>query len=65
MHRGLTIACFIEAVSGVAVRREDGHFVPAGLQRNGGVDDETLGAANAEVWMEEDGVLLLRCHGLA
>jgi hypothetical protein len=64
-HGVLTIARFVEAMSAVAVRREDGDFVPATLQRNGGVDDETLGAADAEVWVEEDGVLLLRRHGLA
>lgn len=32
----------------------DDYFVAAGLEADCGVDDETLGAADAEVWMEED-----------
>jgi hypothetical protein len=58
----LTIAGFVEAMSWVAVRCEDGDLVPARLQRNSRIDNKTFGAANAEIRMEEDGVLLLLCH---
>jgi hypothetical protein len=58
----LTIARLVEAVPRVAVRGEDGDRVPAALQGHGGVHDETLGAANAQVRVEEDSVLLLLCH---
>lgn len=64
-HSKLTVARFVEAVGGVAVRRVDGDLVPAVLQPHGGVDDEPLCAADAQVRMEEDDVLhrpaLLRC----
>jgi hypothetical protein len=59
---GLTIARFVEAMPWVAVRCEDGDLVPALLQRDSGIDNKTLSAANAEVRMEEDGVLLVLCH---
>lgn len=61
-QRGLTIAGLIKAMSRVAVRGEDGDFVSAFLQRDCGIDNEPLGAANAEIRVEEDGVLLLLRH---
>ena len=33
---------------------EDGDFVAAQLEGDGGVDDEAFCAADAEVWVEED-----------
>jgi hypothetical protein len=62
-QRGLTVARFVKAVSRVAVRREDGDRVAAFLQRDCRIYNETLGAANAEIWVEEDGVLLRLRHG--
>jgi hypothetical protein len=59
----LTVAGFVKAVPRVAVRSKDGDLVSTALQRNGSVDDEPLGAANAEVRMQEDKVLLLLGHG--
>jgi hypothetical protein len=59
---GLTIARFVEAVPWVAMRCEDGDLVPALLQRDSGIDDQTLSATNAEVRMEEDDVLLVLRH---
>lgn len=58
----LTIAGFIEAVARVAVRCEDGHLVTTVLQGDSGIDHETLGAAYAQIRVEEDGVLLLLRH---
>jgi hypothetical protein len=58
----LTVAGLVEAVLRVAVRREDGDRVPAPLEGDGGVDDQALRPANAQVRVEEDGVLLLRGH---
>lgn len=49
-----TIVAFVEAVGWIAVVGVDDYFVAAGLEADCGVDDETLGAADAEVWMEED-----------
>lgn len=51
------IAGFVEAVLGVAVGGEDCDFVAEVLQAYCGVDDEALGAADAEVGVEEDDVL--------
>jgi len=59
---GLTVAGFIEAVPRVAVRREDGHPVPAVLEGNSGVDDQPLGTSDAQIWMDEDCVLCVFCH---
>jgi hypothetical protein len=61
-QRELTIAGFIKAVSRVTVRREDGDLVAAFLQRDCRIYNETLGAANAEIRVEEDGVLLRLRH---
>lgn len=53
----------------VAVRSEDGDLVSAILQANCRVNDEALRSANAQVWVEEDNVLLSlhvlvqRCFG--
>ena len=41
----------------VAVRSEDGDLVAKRLKTYGGVDYEALGAANAEVGVEEDDAL--------
>lgn len=49
-----TIVAFVEAVGWVAVVGVDDDFVAAGLETDCGVDDETLGAADSKVWMEED-----------
>ena len=46
----------------ITVPGEDCDFVPARLQADGGVDDEALGAPDAEVWVEEDDVVLLARH---
>jgi hypothetical protein len=42
------------------MRREDGHFVATRLETDGGIDDQPLSTANAQVGMEEDDTLLLR-----
>lgn len=47
------VARLREAVRGVVMRRVDVHVVPAGAQRHGRVDDEPLGAANAQVRVHE------------
>ena len=39
------------------MRGEDGDRVPERLQAHGRVDDEALGAADAQVWVQEDDVL--------
>jgi len=49
-----TVAALVEAVRGVAVVGEDDDAVAALLQADGGVDDEPLGAADAQVRVEED-----------
>lgn len=54
----LTIAGLIEAMAGVAVGCEDGDFVAAVLQPDGGVNHQALSAADAEIWMKKDDVLL-------
>ena len=61
-QKRLTIASLVEAVLRVAVRCEDGDLVPAALQADSGVDDEALSAANTQIWVEEDDVLLLFRH---
>lgn len=48
------VAGFIEAVRRVPVGGEDGDGVAEGLEGEGGVEDEALGAADAEVRVEED-----------
>lgn len=53
----LTISRLVEAMAGVAMGREDRDFVAALLQSDGGVDDEPLGATDAEVGVEEDDAL--------
>lgn len=52
--RRVTVAALVEAVARVAVVGEDDDAVAAPLQADGGVDDEALRAADAEVWVEED-----------
>lgn len=49
---------------GVAVGGEDGDLVAEVLQADGGVDDETLSAANAQVRVEEDDAPALEGHFL-
>jgi hypothetical protein len=48
-----TVAGLGEAVRRVAVRGEDGDLVAAALQADGGVNDQLLGAAYAQVWVQE------------
>lgn len=62
-ERQLTVASFVEAMGPVAVRGEDGDGVAQVLEADGGVDDEAFGAADAEVRVKEDDVLLLCAHG--
>ncbi|PMB68569.1 hypothetical protein BM221_005149 [Beauveria bassiana] len=50
----LTIATFVKAVVRVAVVRVDDYLGALVLQAGGGVDDEALGAADAQVRVEED-----------
>ena len=52
-----TIAGLFEAVVGVAVRSQNGDFVAEPLEANRGVDYQPLGAANAEIGMDEDHAL--------
>jgi hypothetical protein len=63
-----TVASFIEAVGGIAVRREDGYFVATILEAYGCIDDKAFCSTDTQVWMEEDNVLGRRtpfvfCHG--
>lgn len=58
----LTVASFVKAVLGIAVRGEDGDFVAEILQADCGVDYETLGTANAQVRVEEDDAPALDGH---
>lgn len=53
-----TIPRLIKAMPNIPVRRIDSNRVPQLLQRDGRVDDQALGAADAEVWVKEDDVLL-------
>ncbi|KAL9032097.1 MAG: hypothetical protein Q9214_008111, partial [Letrouitia sp. 1 TL-2023] len=48
------VAGLVEAVRRVPVGGEDDDGVAEGLEREGGVEDEALGAADAEVRVEED-----------
>lgn len=57
----LTIASLVKAVVRVAVAGKDDDLVAALLQADGGVDDQSLGPANAQVGMEEDYGLFLEC----
>jgi hypothetical protein len=59
----LTIAGLVEAVGAIAMRRENGDFVAAVLETDGGIDDKALGSPNAQVGMEEDDALRLGGHG--
>jgi hypothetical protein len=56
-----TVASFIETVIWVTVGSKDSNLVSSVLQSHSSVDDKTLRPANAQVWVEEDNVLLL-CH---
>ena len=58
-----TIAGFVEAVRRVAVGGEDRDAVAELLEADGGVEDEALGAADAEVWVEEYDALALGHYG--
>jgi len=63
-HSGvLTVASFVKAMAGIAMRREDGDLVAAILQPDGGINYQSLGPADAQVRMEEDNVLLRVRHG--
>lgn len=48
------VPAFVEAVLRIAVVREDDDLVPPLLEADGRVDDQPLGAADAQVWVEED-----------
>lgn len=62
LHRLLlTITSFLEAVARIAMRRKDGDFVATRLKTDSGINDQSLGTANAQIWVEEDDALLL-CH---
>lgn len=54
-----TVSGFIEAMLGITVRRQDCDFVPAGLQSHGCIDDQTLRASDAKVWMDKDNTFLV------
>ena len=58
-----TISGLVEAVRRVAVRCENGHFVAEVLETDGGVDDEPLGAPDAQIGVEEDNAVLALLHG--
>lgn len=55
-----TIARFIEAVLWITVARKNCHLMPAFLKADGGIDNQAFGAANAQVWVEEDDMFRLR-----
>ena len=63
-NRELTVARFVKAMGGVAMRCEYGDLVPSFLEPHGSIDYKTLGTTNAQIRMEEDYVLLLFCHGV-
>ena len=52
-----TIAGFLKAMAGIAVRGVDGDRVAAVLEADSCVDDETLGAADAEIGMYKEEAL--------
>jgi hypothetical protein len=52
-----TIASFVEAVGRITMRGENSYFMPAILEADGCVDNETFCSTYAEVWMEENDVL--------
>lgn len=60
---GLTVFGFIEAMTGVTVRSEDGDAVTAVLQCDSSVDHQALGTAYAQIWVKKDYVLLLLLAG--
>jgi hypothetical protein len=49
----LTISSLVEAVFWIAVAGENDHFVTQVLESDGGIDDESLGTANAEIRVQE------------
>jgi hypothetical protein len=50
----LTVPGLIKAMAPITVRRQHRDRVTAFLQRDGGVDDQSLRAADAEVRVDED-----------
>lgn len=56
-----TVASFIKAMARVAVAREDDDLVSAVLHADGGIDDQALSAADAQVGMQEDDSLARGC----
>lgn len=54
------VAGFVEAVTRVAVAREDDDSVAALLQANGSVHDQALGAADAQIRVQKDDRLAFR-----
>lgn len=55
-----TIARFVEAVLGIAMARKNCYLMPPFLKADGGIDNQTLRAANAQIWVEEDDMFRLR-----
>ena len=55
--RDSTIAGLVEAVSGVAVAREDDDAVPALLKPHGRIHHQPLGAPDAQVRVQKDDCL--------
>ena len=54
----LTISGFLEAMVGIAVRSENGNLVALRLQADRCINNESFCAADPEVWVEEDDILL-------
>ena len=63
MAGGLTVAGFVEAMRRVAVGGEDCDAVAKLLKPDGGIDNEPLCAAYAEVGVEEYDTLSRRHYG--
>lgn len=59
-----TVSCFVKAMLRIAMACEDDNLVAPVLQSHSSVDHQSLGTANAKIWMEKDNSLLLprRCR---
>jgi hypothetical protein len=58
----LTVTGFVEAMAGIAMRREDSDLVASVLQPNRGINHQALSSTYAQVRMEEDNVLFFVPH---
>lgn len=56
---GYTITRLVKAMLGIAMACIYDDLVTAVLEADGCVNDESLGATNAQVWVQEDNGLLL------